>query len=219
MTHLEIEGLDAQGRALAEIDLTVGPFVMTADDRGPVDGRRLRITVLGKTATHESEGRGPLDLPAPFDPDIATVLDDPTVAVVFEAWDIQFAPRHATVSTLPQPAEVPYILLCEPFELRTLDSSPYTGCSSCTFSAGSNCADSSSCGQFRKGDFEYGEYRCCPSAGALVERACTVANSMNSCGKTGMNGCSVCWTEGLPNGMCRTVSTTGGLCQAQWCDF
>jgi hypothetical protein len=215
--HLEINGLDAQGQVLAELELTVGPFVMKTDDRGAVDGRQLKVTVLGKTATHESAGRNPLDLPMPVDPGIVTVLGDPPVSATLERWEVQFAPRDATLTDPSQLPEEPYLPDCSPGFLGVISSSPFGSCGSCAYSPGASCTDSTACRQFSKGGGEFGEYRCCPSASLLVERACTAAFSTSSCGNTGPNGCATCWTEALATGFCSV--TASGTCTARWCAF
>jgi hypothetical protein len=218
IAHLEIDGLDAQGQVLAKLELTVGPFVMKEDDRGAVDGRQLKVTVLGQTATHESEGRNPLDLPMPFDPGIATVLGDPSVAAMFEGWDVRFAPRDATVTDPSQLPEQPYATSCEAGPFNSLSSTPFGGCGSCTHQPGPSCPDFISCMQFDRGGGEVGEFRCCPSAGVIASRTCTSAFSTSSCGATGQNGCATCWTATLSSDTC-FVTGSGGTCTAKWCGF
>src|SRR4051812_29940243 len=54
--QLSIRALGEAGKQIASLDLTLGHFLMTQDDRGEVDGRSMTIKVLDHKTEHQSEG-------------------------------------------------------------------------------------------------------------------------------------------------------------------
>jgi hypothetical protein len=233
---LVIRGFAETGDELARVDATTGRFVMRFDDRGEVFGRQLRVTVLGKTVEHESEGTDVLQLPlAARSASIATFLLDPAVSTPLARRGITFeraagVPDTAGGST----GEVGYDWIdhCE-FDLgggaSMMGSVGFAGpCVAPTDPDGAgplSYIPSTGCTgtQFRltAGVDVWGQYCCCDPSSPLgenaLERRCATAGVNDGCGIAGPRGCAVCWNDPAIGGLCETGQETPSTCYLQYC--
>lgn len=216
-TQLSIAGLDDQGQTIASLDLVLGRFTMTVDDRGEVDGRRMDITVAARTTKHESEGYASLTLPFPRDVELGVFLVDPAVASVLSRWGIAVEARPAGLELQPVEqvgeGETPYAYDCYDSMLQRI----YSGGSGCVESSYGGC---SSYFHYRyDGSTGPREFRCCSTT--FNDRACTESgvSGWTPCGTAGNGGCAVCWSTPLSSSdnYCR-ISGFGAQCFAEFCN-
>ena len=205
---------DTAGLEYARLELHVGRFVMTDDDRGEVDGRQLAVDVNGIHVSHESEGRARLSLPQPRNPGVRDFLLLPKVAAVLSRWGIGIASTLEPVAA-PQ-TEDAYLWLCVAGYTPVTESMG-TSCGSCTYTTTSQCG-ATTCRQYAMTGQESGQDVCCGASQEAANRACLpgALGQNSTCGATGPNGCATCWHT-YNGGGCEAYGA-GGACSIHYCE-
>jgi hypothetical protein len=207
--RLSIRGLDADGATVAQLDLAVGPFLMTLDDQPrQVVGRQLTVEVLGKTAKHESEGLATLQLPL-HEITMKAFMLDPQVASALAQHGVSFD-ENTPLQVAPGTDLTEQAYSCDSTNSYPLsynvNNDGFGGCSS-SFTTATVLFN---------GEWNplVGEYRCCGgSAPSANERRCSYdgQGQPTNCGSTGPQGCAVCWSypgvTSCSTGVVRTIGT------------
>jgi hypothetical protein len=189
---------------VGDIDLKRGSFFL-ADENRSVDGLQMKVTVLGKTTTHESEGYQVRHLPAlPGDDHAAfnQFLAFPEVNAALAKFDVSFKNQLPRVVEAAKPAV----------------EKPYWACNYSWPVGVTSCSEGYEWSNYGLDCVTDNPETGCGTNYVAYWRKCGVGYD-NPCGNEGPGGCARCWSEPYSS-TCSTSAYSGdGVCHGNGSDY